>query len=123
CAPWLGGMICGCLSRMSYLNVADLASGLQPSILPKKVEGLTWERDGSLTRERARSIGADAHCRLNRVVAHKKLAQSKGVALAGTIGDVDLAHLVTQMPGLRDEIPQEILDALGPLVGDIAVDL
>ena len=71
-------------------------------------------------------VGADAHRRLDRVIAHEKLGQRQRVALTraiGTIGDIDATDLVAQMARLRDEIPQQILDPLGSLVGDIAVDL
>src|SRR5262245_66391522 len=51
------------------------------------------------------SIGAGGHGGLDGVVAHKKLAQGQRVALSRPVGDVDLADLVAQMPGFRDQVP------------------
>ena len=56
------------------------------------------------------------------MIADEELGQRQRVAL-GAVGDIDAADLVAQMPRLRDEVPQQILDPLGPLVGDVAVDL
>ena len=67
-------------------------------------------------------IRADAHCSLDRVIPNKKLGQRQGVA-SGAVGDIDATDLVAQMARLRDEVPQQIFDPLGPLVGDIAVNL
>src|SRR5262245_27078334 len=67
-------------------------------------------------------VRADAHRRLHRMIPDEQLGQRQGVALSA-IGDIDAADLVAQMTGFRDEIPQEVLDPLGPLVGDAPVDL
>ena len=49
-------------------------------------------------------IRADAHRRLNRVIPNEKLGQRQRVAL-GAVGDVDATDLVTQVSGLRNEVP------------------
>ena len=56
------------------------------------------------------------------MIPNKKLGQRQRVAL-GAVGDIDATDLVAQMARLRDEVPQQIFDPLGPLVGDIAVNL
>src|SRR6476619_3571967 len=73
----------------------------------------------SISRLQNRLIGPDAHRRLDGVVADEKLRQRKRVAPRRAVGDVDPSNLVAQMPRFRDEVPQQIFDALGMLVGDI----
>src|SRR5581483_6940775 len=57
------------------------------------------------------------------MVADEKLAERQRMAPAGAVRRVDLPDLIAQMPCLRNEVPQQVLDPLRLLIGDIAVDL